>query len=117
MATITLLPIAELPRTRASDVKKDGWRAVVKSADRSGFILVTNHDDPAVVIVSVEKYSELVAAAGEAKTRLQEGLELLRTRFDERLAVLKSEDAGDRLRSIMSKPAKLQGKVKAGASY
>ena len=116
MAT-TLLPIDDLPRTRASDVKKEGWRAIVKSVDRKGSVLVTNHDQPEVVIVSIETYSELYCAAIKSRAGNEEGLELLRARFDERMAVLTKLNAGDRLRAVMSKPASLRGKVKAGATY
>jgi hypothetical protein len=44
-------------------------------------------------------------------------LAVLRQRFDQRLAVLQTPDVGDRLRAIMCVPAKLESKVKVGASH
>ena len=41
----------------------------------------------------------------------------LRRRFDERLAALDDEQAGDRLRDLMRSPGRLDGKVKAGSTY
>lgn len=55
--------------------------------------------------------------AGDVKKHDSHGLEVLRCRFDERLAALRQPDAADRLRAIAKSPAKLHGKVKAGASY
>ena len=46
-----------------------------------------------------------------------ETLDVLRRQFDARLASLQSADAGERLRDIMRRPAKLGGQVKAGASH
>lgn len=47
------------------------------------------------------------------ETRKDVDLDSLRRRFDERLAVLKTDDAGDRLRAVIRKPAKLGGKVRS----
>lgn len=56
-----------------------------------------------------------VVEASAAKT--EAALELLRRRFDERLAVLRQPDAGDRLRALSKQPTKLHGKVKSGTGY
>jgi hypothetical protein len=42
---------------------------------------------------------------------------VLRRKFDERLAALNAPGAGDRLRAAGRRPARLHGKVKAGASF
>jgi hypothetical protein len=44
-------------------------------------------------------------------------LKTLRRRFDERLAALRARDAGARLRSVMRRPARLGGRVKAAPGY
>lgn len=114
---LKLDPIENLPRTPASDVKKLGWRGVMKSIGRTGKVVVTNHSQPEAVILSVEEYGSLVQALQQADARNESALDELRDRFDERLASLQSADAGNRLRTLMRIPAKLRGKVKAGASY
>lgn len=115
--TLELAAIEDLPRTPASDVKKLGWRGVMRAVGRKGKVVVTNHDEPEAVILSVEDYAAIVRALHEAGDRSEQALDALRARFDERLASLRAADAGSRLRGVMRGPAKLGGKVKAGASH
>lgn len=106
--------IEDLPRTPASDVKKLGWRGVMKSVAKAGKLVVTNHNQPEAVILSTGEYAALMDAAREAGARRESALEELRRGFDQRLASLQAADAGDRLRSLMREPARLAGKVKTG---
>jgi len=115
--TLKLDAIEDLPRTPASDVKKLGWRGVMKVIGHNGKVVVTNHNEPEAVILSTEEYGAIVHALHKADSRNESALDMLRRRFDERLASLQTADAGDRLRALMRAPAKLRGKVKAGASY
>jgi prevent-host-death family protein len=114
---LKLDPVEDLPRTPASDVKKLGWRGVMRTVGREGRVLVTNHNQPEAVILSVEDYGEILRALHEAGERQEAELDSLRVRFDERLASLRAADAGGRLRAVMRGPAKLRGKVKAGTSH
>ena len=107
--------IDDLPRLPASDVKKRGWRGVVRTLRERGSVLVTNHDEPEAVILPVNEYAGLVEVAQKAESRMASELETLRRRFDDRLAALRAKDAGARLRSAMRGPARLRGKVKVGA--
>ncbi|WP_181952619.1 type II toxin-antitoxin system prevent-host-death family antitoxin [Vulcaniibacterium gelatinicum] len=109
--------IEDLPRTPASDVKKLGWRGVMKAIGRRGKVVVTNHNEPEAVILSTEEYAAILRALREAAATQASALDELRHRFDERLALLQAADAGERLRSLMRGPAKLGGKVKVGASH
>ena len=106
-----------LPRTPASDVKKLGWRGVMKAVGRQGRVVVTNHNQPEAVILSAEDYDTILRALAEANAGSDRALEALRRRFDQRLVALQAADAGDRLRGVMRQPAKLGGKVKAGAGH
>lgn len=106
-----------LPRVPASDVKRKGWRGVMRGLKAAGAVVVTNHNQPEAVILSVDAYADLLDRANQTDSRVESDLALLRRRFDERLAALRKPDAGQRLRSIMQGPAKLRGKVKAGDSY
>lgn len=114
---LTLDAIEDLPRTPASDLKKLGWRGVMKTVGRKGKVVVTNHDEPEAVILSVEDYGAIVRALHEAGSRSDEALDALRDRFDERLASLQAADAAKRLRGVMRGPARLGGKVKAGSGH
>ncbi len=109
--------IEDLPRTPASDVKKLGWRGVMKAVARTGRVVVTNHNQPEAVILSVDDYDAVMRALQQASANDDALLEALRRRFDDRLASLRDADAGARLRKVMRGPARLRGKVKAGASH
>ena len=113
----SVLAIEDLPRTPASDVKKLGWRGVMKAVGRKGRVVVTNHEEAEAVILSAEDYGALMDALRESGARDAQALDALRRRFDQRLAALQAEDAGNRLRAVVRQPAKLKGKVKAGASH
>ena len=109
--------LEQLPRTPASDVKKLGWRGVMRAIKLSGKVVVTNHNEPEAVIILVEEYEAMVRIMQQAESNNASVLDALRHRFNERLMVLQTPDASDRLRSVMRGPAKLGGKVKAGAGY
>ena len=109
--------ITDLPRIPASDVKKRGWRGVMRALMSKGPVVVTNHSEPEAVILSAEDYARMLAIVKETESKEETALDALRHRFDERLAVLRQPDAGDRLRAISGSPARLRGKVKAGAGY
>ncbi len=109
--------LAQLPRAPASDVKKLGWRGLMKAIRSTGKLVVTNHDEPEAVILSTDEYAQLMRAAQQTAVQTEGALAALRQRFDRRLAALQSPDAGDRLREVMRSGARLKGKVKAGARH
>ncbi|WP_166432812.1 type II toxin-antitoxin system prevent-host-death family antitoxin [Luteimonas yindakuii] len=104
----------DLPRAPASDVKKLGWRGVMRTVAREGRLAVTNHNLPEAVILSADEYDAILRALAAAGAPERSALEELRARFDERLAALQAADAGARLRAVMDAPATLDGKVRAG---
>jgi len=101
----------------ASEVKQRGWRGVMRTVRREGAVVVTNHSEPEAVILGIEQYEALRHAAHMVEARQESDLEALRRRFDERLAVLNSDDAGERLRSVLREPANLDGKVRSGSGF
>jgi prevent-host-death family protein len=115
--SIELDPLAELPVVPASDVKKRGWRGVTRTLETRGALVVTNHDEPEAVIIPVREYERLVELASQERARAAAALDVLRRRFDDRLAGLRTPDAGAQLRSAMRTGPLLRGKVKAGATY
>ena len=116
-ANPALLPLDSLPRTPASDVKKLGWRGVMKAVARSGQMLVTNHDQPEAVILPVEEYNRLLALLREAAQRDEAILDDLRQDYSERLKVLQSPEARATLCNLLRKPLKLEGQVVAGDGF
>lgn len=98
-------------------MKRRGWRGVMRSLASEGPVLVTNHAEPEAVIVPAAEYARLLDIEQQASSRAESELETLRHRFDERLALLRTPEAGRRLRDVMAGPAKLRGKVKAGTGY
>lgn len=78
-------------------------------------MVVTNHNETEAVI-SIEEYGAIMQAVRDARLKNEASLDMLRRRFDDRLASLQAADAGERLRSLTRGPAKLSGKVKAGES-
>jgi PHD/YefM family antitoxin component YafN of YafNO toxin-antitoxin module len=110
-------PVKALPKVPASDVKRRGWRGVMRTLSIEGAVVVTNHDQPEAVILAAAAYVSLLERAKQAESRVESDLALLRSRFDERLAALRKPDASERLRSVMQGPANLRGRVKAGDSY
>lgn len=115
--SLKLDAIEDLPHTAASDVKKLGWRGVMRTIGRSGKVVVTNHSEPEAVILSAAEYGVIMRALNDAGVQHESALDMLRHRFDERLASLQADDASDRLRSLMRHPTTLDGKVKAGDSH
>lgn len=101
----------------ASDVKKHGWRGVMRTVQEHGTVVVTNHDRAEAVILGVREYEALRTLARQTEDRVESELEELRHRFDERLKALRATDAAKRLKSVMRGAARLGGKVKAGTGY
>ena len=111
------LPLAKLPRTPASDLKKLGWRGMMNALRSKGKLVVTNHDEPEAVIIPVAEYDAIMQVVEQSEAQTESALANLRRRFDERLSVLQGQSAATRLRSTIHGRAKLGGKVKAGSGY
>ena len=112
-----LPPLGKLFRTPASVLKKLGWRGMMSTLLSQGKILVTNHDKPEAVIITVEEYDALMHIVEQSEARTESALAGLRQSFDERLSVLQARSAATRLRSSIRSHARLGGKVKAGTGY
>lgn len=110
-------PLAELPRARASDLKKLGWRAIMNALRSQGKLSVTNHNQPEAVILPVAEYDAIRQLVERSEMQTEAALADLRRSFDDRLAVLQERSAASRLRKSIHGGAKLDGKVKAGSTY
>jgi PHD/YefM family antitoxin component YafN of YafNO toxin-antitoxin module len=112
-----LKSLADLPRARASDLKKLGWRGMMLTLRSKGRVVVTNHDEPEAVIMPAAEYDAFMQVVRQAEAKAESTLATLRADFDERLSVLNTENAAVRLRATMRGRTKLGGKVKAGMRY
>lgn len=83
--------------SRPAAFVKSRWRDVVADANTHGEVLVTNHDRPEVVVLSLDRYDELQR---EASTN--DPMADLRAQFDRELAWLREPGAGDELRRIFN---------------
>ena len=109
--------LEHLQRKPASDVKREGWRGVMKGVGAAGTLLMTNHDQPEAVILSLQEFRRLTELAESALRDKAHKLETLSQAFDADLAALRQADAGGRLRQAFGAPLALKGKVIAGRSY
>jgi PHD/YefM family antitoxin component YafN of YafNO toxin-antitoxin module len=108
---------SHLPRKPVSEVKRDGWRGIMRSVDAAGALLMTNHDRPEAVILSLGEYRQLSELAAGARRANEAKLQALARAFDDDLARLKQPDAGQRLRDAFAAPLALKGKAIAGRGY
>ncbi|HHX82417.1 MAG TPA: type II toxin-antitoxin system prevent-host-death family antitoxin [Pseudomonadaceae bacterium] len=114
MNAAELQQLEALPRSPASDVKKLGWRGVLEIAQRSGHLVITNHDRPEAVIVPAAEYARLLQRVQELDANKQAAIAQLNKEWDERLAVLRTPEAREKMREILRKPLHLHGQVLAG---
>jgi prevent-host-death family protein len=110
-------PFEALTQLPATDVKNHGWKGIMRSVEAQGKVVVTNHREPEAVIMTTREYDRIMDIVARAESETNAALEALRRRFDDRLASLQAADAGDRLRSVMSSPARLDGQFKAGSDF
>lgn len=109
--------LGQLQRKPVSDVKREGWRGIKRSVDAAGKLLMTSHDQPEAVILSLQEYRLLTELAAHAQRDNENKLQRLSRAFDAELAVLKQPGAADRLRDAFAAPLQLKGKVIAGRGY
>ncbi len=106
-----------LPTLPASDVKKRGWRGLMRTVRKDGAVVITNHREAEAVVLEIAEYEALIQLVEQSSERGATELDALRRRFDERLSALRRPGAADRLRAVARGPAKLGGKVKAGKTF
>ena len=110
-------PFEALTQLPATDVKIHGWKGIMRCVADLGKVVVTNHREPEAVILTTQEYARIMAIVARTEGETGVALEALRRRFDERLASLQAADAGDRLRSVMGSPARVDGELKAGSAF
>lgn len=109
--------IENLPHRPASDFKKVGWGEVNRTVQDKGGVVVTNHERPQAVILSLAEYERLQQQAAQSEAQVERTLAELRTRFDQQLSTIRGKGGAKRLRAAMRTPLELRGKLKAGTSF
>lgn len=105
------------PEVPASDIKRSWGDVVRKAHGPQGEVKISSHGHPQVFVLSPARHAELVEAE-QAQARMKAAtLDALRKEFDRRLASLKANDAGDKLRAAFAAPVLLEGSVKVGESH
>ena len=61
--------------------------------------------------------TETLVRTPTAESKQEQELAALRQRFDQRLASLETDDAGERLREVLHEPATRDVTIKAGEGY
>lgn len=98
--TLSLDGVTDLPAVSASEIK-NALGAVWDTMNARGAVAITRHEKPRAVLLSVERFQELLRAG-------RPSLDALTAEFDELLAGLQSPSAGRALASAFrASPAQL----------
>lgn len=106
-----------LPQTPASDVKKLGWRGVMRLVAKNGTVLVTNHNQPEAVILPVDEYNRILQLLIDAGERDRIALEVLRKQYEARFDAPQTPETREKLRALLRSPLKLDGHIIAGEGF
>lgn len=106
-----------MPHKAVSELKREGWRGLMRSVGSAGQVVMTNHARPEAVVLSMSAYRRLAEQASRAAREDALALENLSRAFDEELAALRQADAGARLRQAFNKPLRMKGKLSAGRGF
>lgn len=93
-----------LPHKPSSALKKEGWSGFMREVNTQGVLVVTHHNKPQAVVLSVHRYQALERLAQRAKEREAQQLAELRARCDQRLASLNAPQANQALNAFMDEP-------------
>lgn len=117
MGVAALKSLDALPQAPASDVKKLGWRGVMKRIAREGNVLITNHNQPEAVILPVDEYNRLLQLLRDAGEKDRAMLETLRKQYEARFSAPQTPETRERLRELLRNPVQLEGRVIAGDGF
>lgn len=104
----------ELETATASEMNS-GWKTVLTRVQRKGAVLVTSHNRPEAVILSMDAYDHLVKGAAAAESGNAMTLDALRADFDKRLSALKKPGAADKIRKFMASKTEFKVTPKVGS--
>ncbi|MBV8519599.1 MAG: type II toxin-antitoxin system prevent-host-death family antitoxin [Acidobacteria bacterium] len=115
MPSLSVDELVQLAGTRLTRTASDGdtsWRSIVADVNEAGLVIVTKHDEPEAVVLSVEQFAELTKRAAVA-----DALTELRTKWDGELAWLNEPAASQELMEIFrSTPEEIAASANAVAA-
>ena len=116
-SSVLITPSSKLAHKPASDLEKESWNSLAREINLQGVMVVTDHDQPVAVVLSVENYETLVRLAQREQARQAQNIAELNDRVDQRLTSLRGPNAHQALDAFMDEPVVLHGEVRAGSSF
>lgn len=112
MAMELALPLHDLDKTPASEVKTKGWPELMRQVARKRAVAITNHNHAQAVVLSVAEYERLVeqASTRQAADSRAQALQALQAEFDSQLAALQD----GRLGKALARPARRGARITLG---
>lgn len=104
----------DLPSKASSDLKRIGWRGLLREVARVGQVAVTNHRMPEAVVIDAKVYDQLVKELVMLRRAAQPSLADLEERFAARIAQMRKPEIDTRLRELFTSPIDLEGSVRVG---
>lgn len=101
----------------ASEIKKRGWKGVMRLVSAKGPVVITNHHQPEAVVVPIAEYERLQKAVSEQTARIRNAEDTLREQWTQRLASLNHPRGRNAMDTLLEGPLRLRGTVKAGDGW
>lgn len=111
---ITLEISTDLPSKTSSDLKRIGWRGLLREVALVGQVAVTNHRTPEAVVIDAKVYDQLVNELVVLRRATQPSLTDLEERFAARIAQMRKPEVDASLRELFTSPVDLEGTVRVG---
>ena len=89
--------LAGLATEPATSIKSLGWKKILAKVLVKGRLVVTNHNTPEAVVLSIKEFTTLLDRAAQ-----NDPLVTLKRQFEDRLAVLRTPQAGQRLQAAFT---------------
>lgn len=103
-----------LPTATSSDIKREGWRALVRLVSVKGFVAITANRRREVVVIETQAYDRLVDELTALRKATQPAVAELEAQFAKRIARMADPDVDARLRVLFTNPVDHQGRVRVG---
>ncbi|MFZ5722653.1 MAG: hypothetical protein ACOY33_03230 [Pseudomonadota bacterium] len=104
----------DLPAATSSDIKSEGWPALVRKVYASGLMAITTNRRREVVVMEAEVYDRLVDELTSLRKVAHPSIAELEAGFAQRIARMKEPAVDAHLRELFSNPVDHQGTVRVG---
>lgn len=100
MQTSIQAPPAESLVNRTATEAQHRWGSIARDVAKEGKIAITSHGHVEMVILSRAEYEQMAAALNRAAKPQEDPLDVLRSRFQDRLAAMQDGSMGDRIKAM-----------------